>query len=191
MFFKKPITKADNDRLSQLIQLKRRERPDAAFWDKFDEQLRSKQLAALVRTQPWYERLGKLSILLARKSAAVTATACIFALGVFTISKSEYFAGNQPTADDSQIETSLTANDASIAVQPMFVVEDSRLLADGNEQEFAYGINAIPSYEVNTLTKKQIPVSYQIIAEPKQFTAGQIDAGNGLGAKIIRTGNHF
>lgn len=191
MLFNKPNSQIDDDRLSQLIQLKRRERPDAAFWDKFDEELRSKQLAALVRTQSWYERLGKLSILVARKSAAVTATACVFALGVFTISKTEYFAGEQPTASVIQEEASLAKSDISIAEQPMFVVEDAFQQTVGIESEFAYGINSTPTYEVNALFRKQLPVSYQIIAEPKQFTAGQIDAGNGLGAKIIRTGNHF
>jgi len=191
MLFKKPKTQTDDDRLSQLIQLKRRERPDAAFWEKFDGELRSKQLAALVRTQSWYERLGKLSILVARKSAAVTATACIFALGVFTISKTEYFVGEQPATGIVQEEASLAASNTSVVEQPMFVVEDTLRQTDGIESEFAYGINATPTYEVNALTKTQFPVSYQIIAEPKQFTVGQTDAGNGLGAKIIRTGNHF
>ncbi len=191
MLFNKPKSQIDDDRLSQLIQLKRRERPDAAFWEKFDGELRSKQLAALVRTQSWYERLGKLSILVARKSAAVTATACIFALGVFTISRTEYFAGEQPTTGMVQEVSSPAASNTSLIEQPMFVVEDTLQQTDRIEGEFAYAINATPTYEVNALTKKQYPVSYQIIAEPKQFTAGQMETGNGLGAKIIRTGNHF
>lgn len=191
MLFKKPMSQEDDDRLSQLIQLKRQERPDAAFWDKFDQELRSKQLAALVRTQSWYERLGKLSILMARKSAAVTATASILVLGVFTVSRTEYFTGEQPTADLLNEETSLVGIDNSMIEQPIFVVEDFQPRVEGNENEFNFDINTTHSYEINALTKKSIPASYKVIAEPKQFTAGQVDDGYELGAKIIRTGNHF
>jgi hypothetical protein len=48
----KPTPEAE-ERLSQLLRMKRQERPDADFWNKFDEELRSKQLSALVRTQSW------------------------------------------------------------------------------------------------------------------------------------------
>ncbi len=191
MLFKKTISQKDDDRLSQLIKLKRQERPDEAFWDKFDEEMRSKQLAALVRTQSWYERAGKLSILIARKSAAMTATASILALGVFTISQTEYFNGEQPATNLSQGELMLPEMDTPTDDQPVFVVEDLYRESWGSEADFSYGINATPSYEINALTKKSIPVNYQIIAAPKQFTAGEINAGFDLGAKVIRTGNHF
>jgi len=191
MLFKKPISKADDDRLSRLIQMKRQEKPDAAFWDKFDEELRSKQLAALVRTQTWYERLGKLSILLARKSAAATAAVCIFALGIFTISKTELFSGLQSDPETLSVGISEVDNFVSSPEQPMFVVEETSLPSGSNENEFAYSITAAPTYEVNALTKKSAPVSYQILAEPKRFTAGGSDTDSSLGAKIIRTGNQF
>jgi len=51
MLFKKTFSPKDDERLRHLVQLKRQEKPDEAFWDKFDEEMRSKQLAALVRTQ--------------------------------------------------------------------------------------------------------------------------------------------
>ncbi len=192
MPFKKTISRKDDERLTQLIQLKRQERPDEAFWDKFDEEMRSKQLAALVRTQSWYERAGKLSILIARKSAAVTATASILALGVFTVSQTEYFTGGQTTPNLVQTEPIQTiVGNASAIDQPIFVVDDLHRQVETNEVDFSFGINATPSYEINALTKKSIPVNYQIIAEPKQFTAGQIDSGADLGAKVIGTWSHF
>ncbi len=191
MRFKKSHSQEVDDRLNQLIQLKRREKPDDAFWDKFDEELRSKQLAALVRTQSWYERLGKLSILIARKSAAVTATACIFALGVFTVSKSTYFTEEQSSSNQTHPVISQSEIQTPSIEPPIFVVDDFKLPAEEDKTELSYEINAAPSYEINALTKKTIPVSYQIIAEPKQFTAGQLNAGNDLGAKVIRTGNRF
>tara|TARA_B100000900_G_scaffold415103_1_gene443810 strand:+ start:5082 stop:5660 length:579 start_codon:yes stop_codon:yes gene_type:complete len=192
MLFKKRFSPKDEERLSHLIQLKRQEKPDEAFWLRFDEELRSKQLAAIVRSQSWYQRVGKLFILIARKSAAATATASILAFGIFTISETDYFAGKQPTTSPNQKEpVHPTDDDASAIDQPIFVVDDLHSQAEANEVDFSYGIDATPSYEINALTKKSIPVNYQIIAEPKQFTAGHINSGTDLGAKVIGTWNHF
>ncbi|MBN12160.1 MAG: hypothetical protein CMI17_04040 [Opitutaceae bacterium] len=192
MLFKKTFSPKDDERLSHLIQLKRQEKPDEAFWLKFDEEIRSKQLAALVRPQSWYDRVGKLSILIARKSAAATATASILALGIFTVSETDYFTGGQTTKSLSQTEPMLpTADDASAIDQPIFVVNDLHPQAEANEVDFSYGINATPSYEINALTKKSVPIDYQIISEPKQFTAGHINSGTDLGAKVIGTWSHF
>lgn len=41
--------------LEQLLALKRAERPSPEFWENFDRELRSKQLAALVKTRPWWQ----------------------------------------------------------------------------------------------------------------------------------------
>lgn len=192
MLFKKTFSPKDDERLSHLIKLKRREKPDKAFWLKFDEEIRSKQLAALVRTQSWYERVGKISILIARKSAAATATASILALGIFTVSETDYFTEGQTTTRLTQTEPiHPKADEASAVDQPIFVVNDIHPQADVTEVDFSYGINATPSYEINALTKKSIPVNYQIIAEPKQFTAGHINSGTDLGAKVIGTWSHF
>ena len=137
MLFKKTFSPKDDERLSHLIQLKRQEKPDEEFWLKFDEEIRSKQLAALVHTQSWYERVGKLSILIARKSAAATATASILALGIFTISETDYFTGGQTTKSLSQTEPMLPkADDASAIDQPIFVVNDLHPQAEANEVDF-------------------------------------------------------
>jgi len=43
--------------LEALLQLKRAERPASEFWEKFDRELRQKQLAALVQERRWWQRL--------------------------------------------------------------------------------------------------------------------------------------
>jgi hypothetical protein len=48
---KRPIT------LEDLLRLKRAERPAAEFWTQFDRELRTKQLAALVKREPWWRQL--------------------------------------------------------------------------------------------------------------------------------------
>lgn len=43
--------------VEDLLRLKRAERPDPEFWNKFEVELRQKQLAALVQRRPWWERI--------------------------------------------------------------------------------------------------------------------------------------
>jgi hypothetical protein len=40
--------------LEDLLQFKRAERPSAEFWPQFEQELRAKQLAAIVETRPWW-----------------------------------------------------------------------------------------------------------------------------------------
>lgn len=46
--------------VEDLLRLKRAERPDPEFWNKFEVELRQKQLAALVQRGPWWHRLPQL-----------------------------------------------------------------------------------------------------------------------------------
>jgi hypothetical protein len=48
---KRPVSVED------LLQLKRAERPAPEFWERFDRELRAKQLAALVGKRPWWRDL--------------------------------------------------------------------------------------------------------------------------------------
>lgn len=48
---KRPVTVED------LLRLKRNEQPSAEFWAGFDQQLRAKQLTALVEKRPWWQRI--------------------------------------------------------------------------------------------------------------------------------------
>jgi hypothetical protein len=50
---KRPIS------LEDIIRLKRAERPPAEFWERFDRELRAKQLAALVEKGPWWRSLPR------------------------------------------------------------------------------------------------------------------------------------
>jgi hypothetical protein len=43
--------------IEKLLQLKRAERPASEFWDRFEHDLRAKQLAAIVEKRPWWMAL--------------------------------------------------------------------------------------------------------------------------------------
>lgn len=46
--------------LEEVIRIKRAERPPAEFWKRFEEELRAKQLAAIVAPRPWWQSLTGL-----------------------------------------------------------------------------------------------------------------------------------
>lgn len=45
--------------IEDLLRLKRAERPPAAFWERFDRELRAKQLSALVEKLPWWQAMPR------------------------------------------------------------------------------------------------------------------------------------
>lgn len=54
----KHATSGQSVTLEELLRLKRRERPDAVFWDDFDRELRQKMLQSLVERVTWRERVA-------------------------------------------------------------------------------------------------------------------------------------
>lgn len=62
--------------LEELLRVKRAERPPAEFWKRFEDELRAKQLAAIVAPRPWWRSLavfvpGRRASALAGVGAAV------------------------------------------------------------------------------------------------------------------------
>lgn len=49
--------------LEDLLQIKRAERPPAEFWAEFEQAMRTKQLAAIVETRPWWRNLATSRVL--------------------------------------------------------------------------------------------------------------------------------
>lgn len=78
--------------VEDLLRLKRAERPDAEFWNKFEVELRQKQLAALVERRPWWQRVPLL--LNRRAYLPVGATAVL----TFTLVSLRYYAPTQVAA---------------------------------------------------------------------------------------------
>lgn len=55
-----PRNPSEKPSLEELIRVKRAERPPAEFWKRFEEELRAKQLAAIVERRPWWQSLTVL-----------------------------------------------------------------------------------------------------------------------------------
>lgn len=75
--------------LEDLLRLKRAERPDAEFWNKFERELRQKQLTALLEKRPWWQELPHL---LTRRSYLPLGATAILA---FTLVSIKYYAPSQ------------------------------------------------------------------------------------------------
>ena len=192
MLSKKPKTPAYSARLSELIRLKKSERPDAAFWDQFDREFRNRQLTALVQARSWRERAGAIALIILRKSAVFTATASVLALGLFTVHKAGLFPGVMTDSKGPLVETPIAQGEEPLVETPIFVVENTVAAASDVVADASLDYLGAPSYEVHRITKQSVPVSYRIMAEPKQFKARQSPTQQqSLGAKIIRTGNQL
>lgn len=68
---KSPVT------LEDLLRLKQMERPAPEFWEQFDRELRTKQLAALVEQKPWWRQLPRALVGVARYRFPIGATAVL------------------------------------------------------------------------------------------------------------------
>ncbi len=72
----------DEIKVEDLLRLKRAERPDEAFWGRFDRELHQRMLQTLVKKDPWYLQLARgLSGRIAQ-TTAVAAAAALLALVV-------------------------------------------------------------------------------------------------------------
>ncbi len=72
--------------IEDLLRVKRAERPSAEFWSRFEQDLRAKQLAAIVEPRPWWIklRLPQAARTLARYQMPVGAAAAL-ALGFIVV----------------------------------------------------------------------------------------------------------
>lgn len=75
--------------IEDLLRLKRTERPAAEFWTKFEQELRQKQLTALLEKRPWWQELSQ--IFARRAYLPVGATAIL----AFTLVSVKYYAPTQ------------------------------------------------------------------------------------------------
>lgn len=76
--------------LEDLLQMKRAELPRAEFWVHFDEQLRAKQLAALVQRRPWWRRVTDWAYVVSafRLLRVPLGAAAVLALSLVTVGDS-------------------------------------------------------------------------------------------------------
>jgi hypothetical protein len=96
--------------IEDLIRLKRDERPAAEFWVNFDQELRQKQLTALLEKRAWWQDLPQL--LMRRAYLPVGATAIL----AFTFVSVKYYGPTQVAAPVQQSQVAAEPVGANQAV---------------------------------------------------------------------------
>lgn len=179
-----------NDRLSQLIALKRLERPDVAFWEQFEQEFRAKQLTSLVHVDPWYIRQTKKSYRLARK-VYLPAAAGLSALAI-TLAGVTYYSQLATTA--KQPATTLVETEVA-SDEPLFIVQADKELTTPiirGQQLQTVSVSQPTTYKVSIMAKPRTTTSYRLIYSPVALTPNQSQQSNStIGAKVITADRKF
>ncbi|MFT3868222.1 MAG: hypothetical protein QM715_06975 [Nibricoccus sp.] len=102
--------------LEDLLQLKRAERPSAEFWPRFEQELRAKQLAALVQpVRPWYHGIASRKLLLRVYAPLGAAAVVALSFGVFQRPDAPKVALAQST---STVATPVAVVENVVAISP-------------------------------------------------------------------------
>jgi len=184
----------EDERLGQLIRLKQLERPPPAFWDAFDEQLRSRQLAVLAYPSPWTRRVWKRFAGVGIKAAATLAAAAAAAL--LALALRGQWDARGPEGEAPENAGSPTAQSAA-GEEPRFLVDAPLYKPLSPESEYE---DSPAVYGVHVLTRGAHGRNYTLRTAPKTFQYAPSETPNEQmdeaesperqkrGAKVIRFG---
>jgi hypothetical protein len=144
--------------LEELIRLKRAERPAPEFWARFEQDLRAKQLAAIVEPRPWWItlRLPHLARTLARYQFPVGAAA---ALALSFVAVREYRPAVVPRAETLPVESvALTVNETPIYTVPTVVRIDSMPAVTSRDAETSLDEEVIEAPATRIASVEALPV---------------------------------
>lgn len=111
--------------LEDLLRLKRAEQPAPDFWNRFDREMRVKQLAAIVEPRPWWAPFIRISTRMARYQLPVGATA-ILAMTFLTVREYRLPDSSEAQFGNTVIETTIDTMPGG----PVAVVTGGRAAAD-------------------------------------------------------------
>jgi hypothetical protein len=163
---KEPVT------LEQLLRLKRAERPEAEFWTDWEQELRRRQLASLVKTRSWHERLFDSGFRRLRRIAPVGAAAA--ALGIAWVS---FDFGVAPA-----LEAPLAVNYASEAPAPELMVAAAAVVEAPKAEMVRVAAperrpEVEPLYVMEVLAKLEQPQRFVTVSAPKTLVADPAETG--------------
>ncbi len=107
--------------VEDLLRVKRAERPPAEFWVRFEQELRAKQLAAIVEKRPWWHAASRVLAGTARLHLPLGATA-VLALSIFVVREYRRPAEGLETAGSTVTPAAMpVAGNKSIETLPVTV----------------------------------------------------------------------
>lgn len=167
-------------RLSQLIKLKRMEKPDPAFWDKFDQEFRNRQLTTFVQIQPLHIRLRRVCLIVARKAAPPVAAAGAVALTFFAVTSTSFLTSSD-SSEQSPAKTRVSQAPQRETEAAYFTVQTELKPAAEKARSFEQTI-----YQVNVLDNGSDKTSdYKLYATPVTFSQSGNTQSQGAGAQVL------
>lgn len=100
--------------VEDLLRLKRAERPDPEFWNKFEAELRQKQLAALVERRRWWQSLPQIFVRRAYVPIGAAAVLTVSLISVRTFTP----ATLAPQDDMRPLQSRVAATAPAAAIAP-------------------------------------------------------------------------
>ena len=183
--------------LEKLLHVKRDERPEREFWDRFERELHQKQLSALVQAQPWYLKVGRLVVQLARRSAPLTAAAAAVAAGYFVVNGPSFLT-QAPLGEvtNGRYETvrvrpaAAEVETTAVASLPELVVQLASYRTTQPEVQ-PEPIRAEARYAMDVMAKNDQPERYVTLSSPKTLFAADAPEGTYVVNALSSTRNAF
>ena len=122
--------------LENLLRLKRAETPGPEFWTRFEQELRHRQLAAIVEKRPWWCAFPRAYVFALRHNRQIGSLAALAVASFFGYHEFHAFEASAPRSARIQVaymvrsdaQTS-SARIASAAAKPVSVANPSRAAA--------------------------------------------------------------
>lgn len=151
--------------LEEVLRFKQAERPDEAFWDKFDQQLHQRMLRTLVKKDPWPIQIMRgLTGRIAQTSAVAAAVAFL----AVSMIRPAFVATEAPQApvfaETVVVETPVIVAEEAVVIEdaaPVFASADYRIdtvlaadviSASGITREFEMDSIQVSSYDASIYT---------------------------------------
>ncbi len=173
-----------DQRLSKLIKLKQLEKPDAAFWETFEQEFRSRQLTTFVHIQPMHTRLRRACMIIARKAAPPVAAAGAVALTFFAVTNTRFLSKGTETEVQAPSD-SLAQAEPSEDQEAYFTVKVEDAPDSPSES-----ISSDTIYQINSLASQGGSSNgYLLNATPVTFS--QNAAAQTSGANILSKKSNY
>lgn len=157
--------------LEDLLQLKRAERPSAEFWPRFEQELRTKQLAALVQpVRPWWSSLVSRRLLVRAYAPLGAAAAVAMSFSLYQRTEAPQVAIVQPSP---AVPASVAVVEEAVAVAPA--------RAERQQNEFV-----IASVETPVTATRE--VQKEAAAEPAVTSSGGASSSSSAPEQLLLAG---
>jgi hypothetical protein len=162
--------------LEQLLKLKRTERPDAAFWEEFDRELRRRQLASVVATPTWRVRFARSLLVGVRRAVPIGAAATAAVAGFMALQRPTEKVTSTPEETAAMATPAVAPVVAEVAPSLPTPVSAPEVSAE-EEPVFERPSTSEPRFVVNEFVTRSSPTrTYVTVTSPNTFSSPAYDA---------------